>query len=124
MMSMKLPFPRASLRTRIIAWSFIPTTIILLAVALVVFYAYQRVAEDLVVGRNQELTRLFAGQLASGLTNYADTLTALARTSDIYQSSPPTQSVALAHANNRLIIFDAGTVILDDTGKLTAAYPQ
>ena len=35
-----------SLRTKIIAWSFIPTAIILLAVAWVTFTAYQQVTED------------------------------------------------------------------------------
>nr|NIO70993.1 hypothetical protein [Anaerolineae bacterium] len=51
-----------SLRTKIIAWSFVPTMIILVAVAVVIFYAYQQVTEDLVLERNQELTRLTAGQ--------------------------------------------------------------
>jgi signal transduction histidine kinase len=120
---MKLRLPHASLRTRIIAWSFVPTTIILLAVALVVFNAYQRVTEDLVVGRNQELTRLSAGQLASGSTSYADTLSGLARTSDIYQADPATQAEALRRASSQLIVFDAGTIILNDLGKFTAAYP-
>ena len=32
-----------SLRTKIIAWSFVPTMIILVAVAVVIFYAYQEV---------------------------------------------------------------------------------
>ncbi len=43
-----------------------PTAIILVAVALVTFYAYQRVTEDLVVQRNREVTRLSASQLAGG----------------------------------------------------------
>ena len=47
-----------SLRTQIVAWSFVPTAIILLAVALVAFYAYQRSAADLVLQQSEELTRL------------------------------------------------------------------
>ena len=70
-----------SIRTRIIAWSFVPTAIILVAVALVTFYAYQRVTEDLVVQRNREVTRLSAAQLAGGLAEYARVLDGLARTS-------------------------------------------
>ena len=79
---------RPSLRTRIVAWSFVPTIIILLAVALVTFYAYQQVTEDLVVGRNLELTRLSAGQLNSGLRDYTDLMNSVARTSDIYEANP------------------------------------
>ena len=52
-----------SMRAKIIAWSFVPTTIILVAVALVTFTAYQQVTEDLVIERNQELTRLSAVEL-------------------------------------------------------------
>ena len=47
-----------SLRTRIILFSFVPTVIILMIVAYVTFYAYQNVAEDLVVQRNQEVAWL------------------------------------------------------------------
>jgi hypothetical protein len=36
-----------SLRTKLIAWFFVPTAIILVAVALVNFYSYQDVTEDL-----------------------------------------------------------------------------
>ena len=41
-----------SLRTKIIVWFFVPTAIILAAVALVNFYSYQKVTEDLVFERN------------------------------------------------------------------------
>ena len=56
------------------------------------FYAYQRVTEDLVVGRNEELTRRAAGQLSSDLSNYAETLNGLARSVDIYSADPERQS--------------------------------
>ena len=63
-----------SLRTKIIAWSFVPTAIILLAVALVTYYAYQQVTEELVFERDQDLTRLSARQLATELAEYSDIL--------------------------------------------------
>jgi nitrate/nitrite-specific signal transduction histidine kinase len=112
-----------SLRTRIIAWSFIPTTIILLAVALVTFLAYQRVTEDLVVGKNRELTRLAAGQLAAGLAEFADILDAFGRTADVRQGNPMAQRAALARAGNRLVMFDGGVIILDTHGIVRAAQP-
>ena len=59
-----------SLRAKIIAWVFIPTAIILLAVALIAFQAYQSVTEELVAERNQELARLFATQISDALEEY------------------------------------------------------
>ena len=54
-----------SLRTKLIAWFFVPTAIILVAVALVNFNSYQNVTEELVIERDRDLTQLWAGQLAT-----------------------------------------------------------
>jgi len=50
-----------SLRAKIIAWSFVPTAIILVVVALVAFYAYQQVSETLAIERDQALAYLIEG---------------------------------------------------------------
>jgi nitrate/nitrite-specific signal transduction histidine kinase len=113
-----------SLRTKIIVWSFVPTAMILLAVALVNFHAYQQVTGELVVQRDQELTRLSASQLATELEDYADLLTTLARTSDIYRSDPAAQRDALKRASRRLAVFDAGALILDTFGTVVATEPE
>ncbi len=105
-------------------WSFVPTTIILLAVAVTIYFAYQRVTQDLVVGRNQQLVRLSAGELSANLNTYVTALNALTRTPDLYAGDPAVQSTALRHASNQLLIFDGGTVILDRFGKVTAAQPD
>jgi signal transduction histidine kinase len=115
---------RRSLRTKIITWSFIPTAIILLAVALVTFYAYQRVTEDLVIGRNQQLVRLAAGQLAADLAEHANLLSAVGRMSDIHGGDPAEQRAALAGARNRLVVFDGGVVVLNEHGTVTATEPE
>jgi nitrate/nitrite-specific signal transduction histidine kinase len=113
-----------SLRTKIIAWSFVPTAIILGAVAVVIFYAYQDVTEDLVIGRNRELVRLTASQLSAELKKYVDLLEAEARTSDIYGNDLVAQSDALRRASNRLADFDAGVLILDTFGTVVATEPE
>ena len=113
-----------SLRTKIIAWSFVPTMIILGVVAVVIFYAYQQVTEDLVIERNQELTRLAAGQFTAEMKEYADLLDAEARTSDIYGNDPVAQRDALKGASNRLAVFDGGVLILDTFGTVVAAEPE
>jgi len=113
-----------NLRTKIIVWTFVPTALILLAVALVTFYAYQQGTEDLVIQRDRELTRLSAGQLATELTEYVDLLTALARTADVYGNDQTAQRDALKRASRRLSLFDGGLLILDTFGIVVATEPE
>jgi len=113
-----------SLRTKIVAWSFIPATIVLSTVALVAFYAYQQVTEDLVIQRNRELARLTASQLATELDEYSRSLSALARTADLASHDPATQGAALAQAENLLAVYDGGLLILDEHGLVVAAVPE
>jgi len=113
-----------SLRTKIIAWSFVPTALILLAVALVTFAAYQQVTQDLVIERDRQLIRLSAGQLAAELTEYTDLLSAEARTADIYRNDPTVQRTALRRAGNRFVVFDGGVLILNNHGTVAAAEPE
>lgn len=113
-----------TLRTKIIAWSFVPTAIILLAVALVTYYAYQQVTEELVFERDQDLTRLSARQVATELAEYSDILTALARTADIYHNNPVEQQTALQQAGNRLVVFDGGVLLLNTFGTVVATEPD
>ena len=116
--------PYAHLRTRILIWSFVPTTIILFAVAITIYFAYQRVTEELVVGRNQQLIRLSAGELSADLNIYVNTLSAITRTPDLYADDPTSQSAALSQASNQLLIFDGGELILDRFGKVVAVEPN
>jgi hypothetical protein len=113
-----------SLRLKIIAWSFVPTAIILVGVALVGFYAYQRITEDLTFEKNREFSRRIAGQLAVELGEFTSQLTTLARTEGIYRGIVPIQQMALKQASDRLAIFDAGAIILDDHGRVVAAEPE
>ena len=94
------------LRSKIIAWTFVPTAIVLVAVALVSILSYRQVTEELVIERDQDVIRLAAQQFASKLSEYSDVLTALARTSDIYDGTPSSKLDALRQASNRLVVFD------------------
>jgi signal transduction histidine kinase len=116
--------PRAKLRTKIIAWSFIPTAIILLLVALTFYFAYQRVTEEMVIKNDEELTRLSASELSAGFQEYSDRLTALARLPEVYLGNPDQQISALAEFKNRLIFFDAGVYLLDNLGAVVAVQPE
>ncbi len=109
------------LRTRILAWSFVPSAVILFAVAFVAVNAYSRVTEQQAVQRNQELARLSAANLAAEISQFSLDLGSLTRQSDIAGGRSARQEVALTAAANKLSVFDAGTVILDAHGNVAAA---
>ena len=113
-----------SLRYRIIAWSFVPTAIILGTVALVTYIAYQQVTEDLVLERNRELTRLSADQLGTALNEYTNLLVAEARRSEFKTKDPVIWRAALKSGSKRLSVFDGGTVLLDEFGNVVATMPD
>ena len=112
------------LRTRILAWSFVPSAVILFAVAVVAVNAYSRVTEQEAVQRNQELARLSAANLAAEISQFSLDLGSLTRQSDIAGGRSARQEAALTAAANKLSIFDAGTIILDAHGILAAAWPK
>jgi nitrate/nitrite-specific signal transduction histidine kinase len=115
---------RTGLRRKIILWSFIPTVIILVSVAVVTYIAYQQVTQNLVIERDQELTRLSAGQLATEMRNYSDLLTSLARTTDIQQQNPEVKKKALDRFANQLVVFDGGVLILNHHGIVITGRPD
>ncbi len=116
-------FKPSRLRRRILAWSLVPTALILFAVAVVAVYAYGRVTEQQAIQRNQELARLSSANLAAEINQFALDLGSLTRQSDIAEDQPAQQQKALAAASNKLSIFDGGTVILDPHGTFVAAWP-
>ena len=115
---------RESLRSKIIAWSFVPTAIILAAVALLNFYSYQQVTENLVIERDRELARLSAGQLGSELTQHGELLASVVRTFDLRAGDPAQWQATIERAANRLAVFDGGTIVLDGHGTIVASHPD
>ena len=116
--------PLRGLRMKIIAWSFVPTAFVLFAVALVSFFSYRGVTEQLAVERNRELGRLSAGQLTTGLSEFTEMLESIARMPDVAQGVRVEQQSALAQARAQQAVFDAGIVILDRFGSVVAALPE
>lgn len=116
--------PRGSLRRKIIVWSFVPTAIILIAVAFINFQAYRLVTEDLVIERDRELTRLWANQLGTKLHVYSDPLVAWARTAFVYEGDAAELSDALTRASNRFEVFDGGVTVFDAYGAVVASEPE
>jgi nitrate/nitrite-specific signal transduction histidine kinase len=120
---MNPPARRGSLQQKIITWSFIPTVLILLAVALVNFQAYIKVSEDLVLQRNRELAYLKAAQLASEVEEMRKSLEQVA----VLLGRLGVQSFngALALRQDELQHnFDQGILVLDNMGRVLAASPR
>ncbi len=113
---------RRSLRVKIIAWFFVPTVLLFIAVAATNYFAYQDVTADLVVERNQDLTRRSASQLSSSLAEFTAALEEVGRTMDASQPLGPTRFPAL-QTSGALSMFDGGVVVLDTFGMPVASYP-
>ena len=112
-----------SLRTKLIAWFFVPTAIILVAVALVNFNSFQNVTEDLVIERDRDLTQLWAGQLASNFDKFPKVLGDVSHLLGVSRQSAAEVQTSLTGASAELRIFDGGVVVLDTFGIVTAAHP-
>ncbi|PKB82462.1 MAG: hypothetical protein BZY88_04330 [SAR202 cluster bacterium Io17-Chloro-G9] len=112
-----------SLRTKLIAWFFVPTAIILVAVALVNFNSYQNVTEDLVIEKDRDLTQLWAGQLSTNLDRFPKVLSEVSHTLGISKQSDAHVQASLGSASPQLRIFDGGVIVLDTFGTVTAIHP-
>lgn len=99
--------PRQRLRYKLIAWFFGPTLLILAAVAALSVYTSRQITHDLVIERNQTVTRLLAAQLAGELYPYAQTLLIQA---DAGLSAPATP-------------FEGGLIWLDAAGRIIRTLP-
>ncbi|MFQ5576508.1 MAG: GAF domain-containing protein [Anaerolineae bacterium] len=123
--------PKRSLKTKIIAWSFVPTAIILTAVAWVTFNAYRQVTEDLVVERDRELTHFAAGEFSADLreyttllTEYTGLLAGLPRIAYAYEGDLIAPADVLTQARSRFAVFDGGVLIISSQGTVIAAEPE
>jgi len=100
------------LRTKIVAWFLIPAAVISTSVALLTFYAYQRVTEDLVLARNRDHTLLLANQLSAELAAYAQPLIAL-------DSAGRIELASLEESwYTNVLLFDGGLLVLDPAGQI------
>jgi len=112
-----------SLRTKIIVWAFVPAAIILGATALVAYLAYQQITAEMVMARDQQLTRLAASQLSAELSELQEPLTVAARALALHEQDRASQQAALHRLSSHLVIFDGGAVVLDDHGVVIASEP-
>jgi nitrate/nitrite-specific signal transduction histidine kinase len=112
------------LRVKILAWFLIPMAIVLIVVALFIFYTYQQVTEELVLERNQEVARLLASQLTAEFLRHSSQIGNLAADPEIYQGDAMAQQNHLRLSVGNLMDFDGGVVVLDGAGRVVAADPR
>jgi nitrate/nitrite-specific signal transduction histidine kinase len=112
------------LRLKILAWFLIPMAVVLTVVAFFIFYTYQRVTEELVLERNQEVAQLLASQLTADLLEHSSQLGQLTTAPEISQFDPLVQQNYLRLSVGNLMIFDGGVVVLDSSGTVVAADPR
>jgi len=114
---------RRSLRVKIIAWFVVPTALLFIAVAFTNFFAYQDVTAELVIERDQGLTRRSASQLSTSFGEFTEALEEVGQSLDVSQPPGPSRFPAL-QTSGALSMFDGGVVVLDTFGAPVAAYPE
>ena len=115
-----------SLRIKIIAWSFVPTVIILSAVAWFTFYSYQKVIGDLAIKQDREVIQEISSKALNAVNSkVVPIILPIFLDPDILRTGPLD-----ARAENILIniqgeeIFDGGIYFLDGQGVVYKSLPQ
>lgn len=115
-----------SLQVKIVAWSFVPTVIILSAVAWFTFYSYQKVIGDLAIKRDLEFVQLKMDQFVDTFNRLIEpVLVPIIMEVDVDRELSPEIRVQNILDNARgLELFDGGIYYLDQQGKVFKTRPE
>jgi len=121
-----------SVRGKIISWAFVPTVLVMAAVAFLSYFAYQQVAESIAIERDRYFTDLAALQLSNQMIDeYQNLLNeytgVLAQSFIEIQDTEDLESAlqnTLLVARGRLEIFDGGVLVLNVNGQVVATTPE
>lgn len=116
---------RRSLKSKIITWSFVPTIVILISVALLTFYSYQKVTEDLVFSQSVQVSNYMAEKSRQVMVElFNPLLIDFLFNIDTDKSLPLIERAELVKQNPALIYtFDGGIMFLDQDGKVIFTEP-
>ncbi len=114
-----------SLRTKIIAWSFVPTVIILSAVAWFTFYSYQKVLGDLAIEQDWAIAQSKAVEAHTALANlFNEIIRPIILSIDIdYEKPPEVRAQNILDQAQGLDTLDGGIYFLDQHGKIFKTRP-
>ena len=107
-----------SLRAKTLVFALVPIAIVLVGVAIIALYAYDRVARDVVKQRDSELARISAARLSEALDRHSRLLSNIAAGEGVRSLDPVQLSSAMEKARHQLFVFDAGVVVYDDDGNM------
>jgi signal transduction histidine kinase len=112
-----------SLQVLALLFTALPLAVLLGLSVSAVFYAYQQVAEQLALSRDQELARISADRLSENMAGFARVLTTLANLDIVTSDNPVLQKNALIQARDLLTDFDGGVMVLNPGGIVTVTEP-
>jgi HAMP domain-containing protein len=115
-----------SLQVKIVAWSFVPTVIILSAVAWFTFYSYQKVIGDLAIKQESEDVQTKFGQATSTLGILIDPVLIPIFRDVLYFNKDPlaVRAQSIIDRAKDLEMFDGGIYILDNQGRVSFSQPE
>jgi len=114
---------RDSLRVQALLFTALPLAILLALALGAVFFAYQQVAERLVLSRDEELARISAERLSENMGGFVRVLSTIANLDIVTANNPVLQKNALIQAREILIDFDGGVIVLNPEGIVTVTEP-
>ncbi len=110
-------------RSLVLTWFFILAIALLAAVAVFTFVAYQRATDNMTIDHDREYTYVAAARLREELDKFSGSLISVARLDALTSGEPSEQQEGLVESRLRLAVFDGGTVVLDNLGRVTATEP-
>ncbi|MGE5225123.1 MAG: GAF domain-containing protein, partial [Omnitrophica WOR_2 bacterium] len=115
-----------SLRTKIIAWSFVPTVIILSAVAWFIFFSYQKVLGDQAIKQDWAIVQSKGVQVNLAIGNLINpVLLPIILNIDIQKELPlEVRAQNILNQAKYLETFDGGIYFLDQQGKVFKTKPE
>ncbi len=115
-----------SLRIKIIAWSFVPTVIILSMVAWFTFYSYQKVIGDLVLKQESDEIRVKFKQVTDPFARLFDPVVIPIFRDILYHNPDPllVRAQRIFDRADELAIFDGGIYVVDQQGKVRKSWPE
>jgi serine phosphatase RsbU (regulator of sigma subunit) len=109
--------------SRLLAAAMILTLAALTVAAVYIFMAYRTTAQDLIIERDRQLTYLSAARLRDEFSKFTDELSNVAHTQPLYGGNIEDQRRSLEEAQNRLVVFDGGVLLLDNFGRVRFTQP-
>ncbi len=115
----------SSLRTKIIAWSFVPTVIILSAVAWFTFFSYQKVIGDLAIRQDRESVQSKTQQIVDAINGLLRrVLLPIFYFDTDYELDIEVRAQNILDQVQGLEVFDGGIYFLDQDGRVFLTRPS